>query len=144
MQEVTNFTNKWTVSFHNTQRWVNPLMGYYSSGDPLSNVHLNFETEDAAIRYATKMGWNYQIERYTEKRANYQGRKSYSDGFLPVHVNNKLKKEGVKGGVVQFDHSATNRSSQWVKTLKFHGDGNVISHGGEKEYEGEWAGSNKI
>jgi len=42
-------------------RWTNPLMGWYSSGDPLSQTTLTFSSKEAAIQYAEKYGFQYVV-----------------------------------------------------------------------------------
>jgi hypothetical protein len=39
-----------------TARWTNPLMGWTSTADPQSQVTLYFDTQDEAIRFATRQG----------------------------------------------------------------------------------------
>lgn len=43
---------------------MNPLMGWTSTADPLENVHrpLYFDSKEAAIAFAEKNGWGYEIE----------------------------------------------------------------------------------
>lgn len=59
----------------------------------------------------------------------FDGQLAYSHNFLPLHVENLIKREGKKAHV-QFKHP-TGRRSNWVKTLKYHGNGVVPQHGGE-------------
>ena len=60
---------------------------------------------------------------------DFEGQLSYSHNFLPLDVENLIKKEGKKSHV-HFKHP-TGRRSNWVKTLKYHGNGVVPQHGGE-------------
>lgn len=73
----------------NTQRWVleyeperprtiEPLMGYTSSDDMLSQVRLNFETKEAAIGYAEANGIPYRV---FEPRELQRAALAYSDNF---------------------------------------------------------------
>jgi NADH dehydrogenase (ubiquinone) Fe-S protein 4 len=46
------------------RRWINPLMGWTSTADPLENVGratLAFPTKEDAIAFATKSGWAYEV-----------------------------------------------------------------------------------
>lgn len=45
-------------------RWVNPLMGWTSTADPLENVgrtSLLFSTKEEAMAFATKSGWAFEV-----------------------------------------------------------------------------------
>lgn len=45
-------------------KWINPLMGWTSTADALENVHRNlaFNSKEAAIEFAKKNGWAYEVE----------------------------------------------------------------------------------
>lgn len=62
MQSGTYNTRSWRLEFDTQERWENPLMGWGSTADPLSNTELHFTTREAAIAYAETQGWNYQID----------------------------------------------------------------------------------
>jgi hypothetical protein len=38
-------------------------MGWSSSADPLGTLKLTFDSEEAAIAYADKMGFKYEVRR---------------------------------------------------------------------------------
>ncbi|KAG8192212.1 hypothetical protein JTE90_009972 [Oedothorax gibbosus] len=57
MQSGTFNTRKWQMEFETRERWENPLMGWASSGDPLSNIAVNFSTKEEAIDFCEKNGW---------------------------------------------------------------------------------------
>ena len=78
MQSGTQDTHNWIIEFENRQRWENPLMGWTSTGDPLSNLRLTFTTREDAIRFADKNGWTYFAE---EERVRKPLKKSYADNF---------------------------------------------------------------
>ncbi len=40
MQSGTAGVRRWKIEFETRQRWENPLMGWASSGDPLSNMQV--------------------------------------------------------------------------------------------------------
>ena len=139
MQEGKHTNKAWELRFQNRERWVNPLMGWASTADPHSNTHLHFGSREAAVRFAEKNGWAYEVEETGENtRARLAGTKAYGHNFLSVAVENRLKNEGVKGGIAQFQH-ATGRMSHFTKTLKYHGDGEVAQHGGDRDYSKETA-----
>eukprot|EP00698_Gefionella_okellyi_P006274 TRINITY_DN1565_c0_g1_i1.p2 TRINITY_DN1565_c0_g1~~TRINITY_DN1565_c0_g1_i1.p2 ORF type:complete len:160 (+),score=14.00 TRINITY_DN1565_c0_g1_i1:27-506(+) len=55
----------WKISFSPdvNGKWANPLMGWTSSADPLSMMHLTFTSPEEAVEYAKRAGWQYEIER---------------------------------------------------------------------------------
>ncbi|KER24664.1 hypothetical protein T265_07712 [Opisthorchis viverrini] len=55
-------TRLWRLDFDNRERWENPLMGWASSGDPLSNVSVEFETPEAAVDFCQRQGWPCYVE----------------------------------------------------------------------------------
>lgn len=63
MQSGTNNIHHWRIDFDTRERWENPLMGWTSTGDPLSNVQVNFASVSAAIEHCEKMGWKYYIQK---------------------------------------------------------------------------------
>lgn len=62
MQSGTDNTHKWVMEFDTRERWENPLMGWSSTGDPLSNMQIQFETKEAAIDFCDKNGWEWFVE----------------------------------------------------------------------------------
>ncbi|XP_060564884.1 NADH dehydrogenase [ubiquinone] iron-sulfur protein 4, mitochondrial-like [Ruditapes philippinarum] len=63
MQSGTFGLNKWRMDYDTRERWENPLMGWQSTGDPLSNVHLEFASSEAAVEFCEKNG----LECYVDK-----------------------------------------------------------------------------
>ncbi|KAM6959020.1 NADH dehydrogenase [ubiquinone] iron-sulfur protein 4, mitochondrial [Aplochiton taeniatus] len=78
MQSGINSTKKWKIDFDTRERWENPLMGWASTADPLSNMALTFSSKEDAIAFAEKNGWSYDI---TEKRMAKPRVKSYGANF---------------------------------------------------------------
>lgn len=78
MQSGTNDTHQWIVDFEQRQRWENPLMGWASSGDPLSNMRLKFTDQEDAVAFCEKNGWAYLIEASKERKPL---KKSYAANF---------------------------------------------------------------
>lgn len=62
MQSGTFNTRKWKMEFETRERWENPLMGWSSSGDPLSNMNVQFSTKEEAITFCEKNGWPYYVD----------------------------------------------------------------------------------
>lgn len=51
---------QWEITWKNQKRWSNPLMGWTSSADPMSQVKLQFDSREDAIEFAKKNGWKYE------------------------------------------------------------------------------------
>ncbi|XP_050539653.1 NADH dehydrogenase [ubiquinone] iron-sulfur protein 4, mitochondrial [Daktulosphaira vitifoliae] len=62
MQSGTDNTHSWVMEFDNRQRWENPLMGWTSTGDPLSNMRLEFSNKVEAINFCEKNGWKWFLD----------------------------------------------------------------------------------
>ncbi|XP_066942441.1 NADH dehydrogenase [ubiquinone] iron-sulfur protein 4, mitochondrial [Macrobrachium rosenbergii] len=62
MQSGTNSLHRWKITFEARERWENPLMGWASTADPLSNVEINFATREEAIAFCEKNGWFWETE----------------------------------------------------------------------------------
>ena len=105
-------TKAWKLEFGNKPRWVNHLMGYYSSGDPVGQFSMRFETSADAAAFCDKMGYNYVIKEFNEA-GNFHGKKSYSWNFLAEQVGNDMKSNGRRYGQKWFSHKA-GKQSAWV------------------------------
>ncbi|XP_069483365.1 NADH dehydrogenase [ubiquinone] iron-sulfur protein 4, mitochondrial [Ambystoma mexicanum] len=77
-QSGVNNTKKWNINFDTRERWENPLMGWASTADPLSNMVLSFTCKEDAIAFAEKNGWSYQVE---ERMVTKPKTKSYGANF---------------------------------------------------------------
>eukprot|EP00184_Porphyridium_aerugineum_P007886 CAMPEP_0184692536 /NCGR_PEP_ID=MMETSP0313-20130426/980_1 /TAXON_ID=2792 /ORGANISM="Porphyridium aerugineum, Strain SAG 1380-2" /LENGTH=151 /DNA_ID=CAMNT_0027150373 /DNA_START=245 /DNA_END=703 /DNA_ORIENTATION=+ len=63
----------WTAIYDKLEdgdRWVNPLMGWTSTADPVSNLKLQFPSKEEAIDYAKKYGYDYVVEEPEEPKEN--------------------------------------------------------------------------
>ena len=49
MQSGMGKSNKWVIEFNTNNNSINPLMGWESSDDTLSEVNLQFSSKDLAI-----------------------------------------------------------------------------------------------
>merc|ERR1739848_237290 len=78
MQSGTHGIKRWKIEFEARQRWENNLMGWASSGDPLSNMLVDFASKEEAIAFVEKNGWNYFVEEAAEKTPKV---KSYAFNF---------------------------------------------------------------
>ena len=79
MQSGKRNTKKWLLEFDTKNKGINPLMGWESSKDTMSEIKLQFETKDQAINYAKKNNIDYYI---LEDQKPKLIKKSYTDNFL--------------------------------------------------------------
>ncbi|CAI6349993.1 unnamed protein product [Macrosiphum euphorbiae] len=79
MQSGTDNTHNWVMEFDNRERWENPLMGWTSSGDPLSNMKIEFVERTDAINFCEKNGWKWYLE--AENKTRPIRSKSYANNF---------------------------------------------------------------
>ena len=79
MQSGKRNSKKWLLEFDTLNTGVNPLTGWRSSNDTMSEVKLEFLTKEQAIDYAK----NNNIEFYVvEPQKRKIIKKSYSENFL--------------------------------------------------------------
>ena len=79
MQSGLGKTDKWVLEFETKDPSKNPLMGWESSSDTLSELKLEFSTKELAINYAKKMKISFEI---IEPKKRKTIKKSYADNFL--------------------------------------------------------------
>ncbi len=79
MQSGRGKIKKWILAFETKSTKTNPLMGWESGEDTLSEVVLKFSSKEKAIEYAKKNNIVYQV--IEPKKSNFII-KSYSDNFL--------------------------------------------------------------
>ena len=79
MQSGTKKFDKWVIEFITDQPGINPLMGWESSSDTLSELKLEFSSKEKAINYAEKKKIDFEIVEPKKRRTV---KKSYSDNFL--------------------------------------------------------------
>ena len=79
MQSGTAKNNKWILEFITKDPTKNPLMGWESSSDTLSEIKLEFSTKDLAINYAKKKKIDFEL---IEPKKRKTVKKSYADNFL--------------------------------------------------------------
>ena len=82
MQSGLGKTKNWFLEFETKNTEINPLMGWESSTDTLSEVKLQFSTKDLAINYAKKNNIDYYI---IEPQKRKIVKKSYADNFIKNH-----------------------------------------------------------
>jgi hypothetical protein len=79
MQSGYGKTNKWILEFETNDPTRNPLMGWESSNDTLSEIKLEFSSRELAITYAKKRKIDYEL---IDTKIRKIVKKSYSDNFL--------------------------------------------------------------
>ena len=79
MQSGKRNTKKWLLEFDTLNTGINPLTGWETSKDTMSQVKLEFNTKEQAINYAKKNNVDYYI---LEPEKESIIKKSYSDNFL--------------------------------------------------------------
>jgi len=79
MQSGNRNTKNWLLEFDTLSTGINPLMGWVTSTDTMSEVKLFFSTKDQAISYAKKNKINYYI---IEPQKHKFVKKAYADNFL--------------------------------------------------------------
>ncbi|MDK3019824.1 ETC complex I subunit [Pseudodonghicola flavimaris] len=74
-------THAWVLEYAPASaRDVDPLMGWTSSSDMDSQVHLRFETKEAALAYAAAQGIDAQVIEPHERKPNIRAR-GYGENF---------------------------------------------------------------
>ena len=79
MQSARGKSRNWILEFDTLDTGINPLMGWETSNDTMSEVKLEFSTKEEALNYANKNNIEYYI---VETRKDKIIKKSYSDNFL--------------------------------------------------------------
>ena len=79
MQSGIGKSNKWILEFKTKNPGKNPLMGWESSTDTLSEIKLEFSTKELAINYAKKKKIDFDL---IEPKKRKTVKKSYADNFL--------------------------------------------------------------
>ena len=79
MQSGKRNTKNWVLKFDTLNTGINPLMGWETSKDTMSEVKLQFSSKEQAINYAKKNNINYYIVEPQKRKII---KKSYSDNFM--------------------------------------------------------------
>ena len=79
MQSGKGNTKNWLLKFDTLNTGINPLMGWETSKDTMSEVKLEFSTKEEALNYAKRNNIDYYI---VEPQKNKIIKKSYTDKFL--------------------------------------------------------------
>ena len=79
MQSAKGNTKNWLLEFDTLDTGINPMMGWETSKDTMSEVKLEFSTKEQAVNYAKKNNVDYYI---IEPQKHKIIKRSYSDNFL--------------------------------------------------------------
>ena len=79
MQSGLNKTRKWILEFETKNPTKNPLMGWESSSDTLSEIKLEFSSLESATNYAKKKKIIFEVIEIKKRKTV---KKSYADNFL--------------------------------------------------------------
>ena len=79
MQSGLAKTDKWILEFETNNPKSNPLMGWESSDDTLSEIILEFTSRELALEYAKKNKIAFDI---IEPKKRKIVKKSYAENFL--------------------------------------------------------------
>jgi hypothetical protein len=79
MQSGTAKNNEWILEFKTKDPTKNPLMGWESSSDTLTELKLKFSSKELAINYAKKRKIDFEL---IDSKKRKTVKKSYADNFL--------------------------------------------------------------
>ena len=79
MQSGDRNTKNWLLEFDTLNTGINPLMGWETSNDTMSEVKLEFSTKEQAINFAKRNNIIYYIVEPQKRKII---KKSYSDNFF--------------------------------------------------------------
>ena len=79
MQSGLGKSDKWILEFKTKDPGKNPLMGWESSTDTLTELKLEFSSKELAINYAKKKKIDYEV---IDPKKRKIVKKSYADNFL--------------------------------------------------------------
>ena len=78
MQSGIKNSKNWVIEFITKKPGINPLMGWESSTDTLSEVKLEFSTKELAVNYAKNNKIDFEL---VEPKVRKKIKKSYADNF---------------------------------------------------------------
>ena len=78
MQSGTRKYDKWIIEYITEKPGINPLMGWESSTDTLTELKMEFSTKALAIEYAKKNKIKFELIEPQERKIV---KKSYADNF---------------------------------------------------------------
>lgn len=79
MQSGTAGTHDWVLEWEPGEKWrLDPLTGWFGSGDTRSQVRLRFDSREEAVAFADRHGIAYELELPPVHRHRP---KAYADNF---------------------------------------------------------------
>ena len=78
MQSGLGKSDKWIIEFNTKNTGINPLMGWESSTDTLTELKLEFSTKELAIEYANKNKIDFEVVEPQKRKII---KKAYADNF---------------------------------------------------------------
>mmetsp|Transcript_6001 Transcript_6001/g.18069 ORF Transcript_6001/g.18069 Transcript_6001/m.18069 type:complete len:193 (-) Transcript_6001:163-741(-) len=85
---------KWHLKFvkkdAHSDRWTNPLMGWTSTADPLSNLDVSFATQKAAIEFAERNGFTYTVEDRPPEKENVRSFQAFGKSMVHQWRHNQI------------------------------------------------------
>tara|TARA_B100000029_G_scaffold508611_1_gene595926 strand:+ start:697 stop:984 length:288 start_codon:yes stop_codon:yes gene_type:complete len=79
MQSGNRNSKNWLLEFDTANTGINPLMGWETSKDTMSEIKLEFKSKEQAINYAKENNIDFYIVEPQKRKII---KKSYSDNFL--------------------------------------------------------------
>jgi len=79
MQSGLGKADKWVIKFETENAGINPLMGWETSSNTLSELNLEFTSKVLAVEYAKKNKIDFEVIEPQKRRTV---KKSYADNFL--------------------------------------------------------------
>ena len=79
MQSGPGKSDKWLIEFEIENTGINPLMGWETNTNTLSELNLEFSSKELAVEYAKKNKIDFEI---IEPQKRKTIKKSYADNFL--------------------------------------------------------------
>ena len=127
MSSGTAKIHRWHITWGPPKTSLNGLMGWTGGDDPMAAMDMEFDTQEAAIRFAKKMGWKYDLKpEMKDTNASRFGTNNYSHNFLPKSVEHELKQNGTRTKL--FENPKAGQSN-YFRPLTWQGDRPVDQHG---------------
>ena len=79
MQSGTRNSKIWLLVYEVLNNGINPLMGWETSNDTMSEIKLEFPSKEQAINYAKRNNIDYYVVEPQKRKII---KKSYADNFI--------------------------------------------------------------
>ncbi len=79
MQSGLRNTKSWLLEFDTLDTGINPLMGWETSKDTMSEVKIEFESKEQAVNFAKKNNINFYIVEPQKRKII---KKTYASNFM--------------------------------------------------------------